>query len=113
MRRPLLILAAPALAAVLLLSSAASLSAQAGAPTVTTRVESRFPDGLHFDVTIAGPVEIAEARVRFRVLGERATRNAPLEFDPSRRMQAGPLGAHRHPPSATSRPAPRSSTLWR
>ena len=61
------------------------------APAVTTSVESRFPDGLHFDVTITGPVEIAEARVRFRVLGEQVTRNAPLEFEPGRRVQAGLL----------------------
>ena len=91
MRRPFLLLALPVLAVALMLSSAASASAQADGPTVTTSVESRFPDGLHFDVTITGPVEIAEARVRFRVLGEQVTRNAPLEFEPGRRVQAGLL----------------------
>lgn len=88
MRLPLLLFAAPLLAAALLLPGAASLSAQASGPAVTTHVESRFPDGLHFDVSITSAEEIVEARLRFRVLGEQVSRNAPLEFEPSRNVSA-------------------------
>ena len=88
MRRPLLLVAAPLLAAALLLPGVASLSAQTSGPSVSTNVESRFPDGLHFDVSITSAEEIAEARLRFLVLGEQVARNAPLEFEPSRSVSA-------------------------
>ncbi|MCY4623434.1 MAG: peptidase MA family metallohydrolase [Chloroflexi bacterium] len=52
----------------------------------TIQPQTEFPDGLRFDITLDAPVEIVEARLRFRVLGEQVSRNAPLEFDPASRV---------------------------
>ena len=85
MRRTLLLLAVPLLAAALVLSSANTASAQVGVQ-FTIQPQTEFPDGLRFDITLDAPVEIVEARLRFRVLGEQVSRNAPLEFDPASRV---------------------------
>ncbi len=57
----------------------------------TIQPRTEFPDGLRFDVTMDSPNEIVEARLRFRVLGEQVSRNAPLEFDPARQVEASLL----------------------
>ncbi len=71
--------------AAIVLSSGGTASAQAGVE-FTVLPRSEFPDGLHFDVSMNAPVEIVEARMRFRVLGEQVSRNAPLEFAPGRQV---------------------------
>ena len=85
MRRLRLFLAVPMLAAALALSSAGTATAQGGVQ-FTVQPRSEFPDGLRFDVAMRAPVEIVEARLRFRVLGEQVSRNAPLEFEPARQV---------------------------
>lgn len=86
MRNPLPFFAVPFLAAMLFMPGTASVSAQSSNPTVSTRVESRFPEGLYFDITITGTDEIVEGRLRYRVLGEQVSRYDPLEFEPARTL---------------------------
>ena len=87
MRRLPVLLSAPALAVLLLVLISHDASAQANGVEAITTVESRFPDGIAFDVAISSPVDIVEARVRYRVLGERVSRYAHLEFSPSRKIE--------------------------
>ena len=54
---------------------------------VTTVVRSRFPDGIRFDISVAGPRQIVDVRLRYRVLGERATRYDRLEFAPTPHLE--------------------------
>ena len=96
MRRLPVLLSAPALAVLLLVLISHDASAQANGVEAITTVESRFPDGIAFDVAISSPVDIVEARVRYRVLGERVSRYAHLEFSPSRKIETGPVRAHGH-----------------
>ena len=82
MRTPFHILAAALLAAALALSSAGAAAHEAAHFTVLAR--SEFPDGLRFDVAVDWHEQVAEARVRYRVLGEQVSRYGPLGFEPAR-----------------------------
>lgn len=90
MRRPLRLLAGTLLVVALALSSGEMASAQE-LPRFSVLAESRFPEGLHFDVSVDWREEIVEARVRFWVLGEQASRYAPLEIEPGREVRTGLL----------------------
>ena len=87
MHRHLLLSIPLLLAAVLYLLGPGDAAAQTSGVETTTIVESNFPDGIRFGVTIESAVEVVEARVRYRVLGERVSRYAPLEFAPSRTVE--------------------------
>ena len=87
MHRHLLLSIPLLLAAVLSLLGPGDAAAQTSGVETTTIVESNFPDGIRFGVTIESTVEVVEARVRYRVLGERVSRYAPLEFAPSRTIE--------------------------
>ncbi len=91
MRRAVLSATLLLVAAVSFLIVSGGTSAQSTGVSVTTTTESQFPDGILFHVSIASPVDIVEARVRFRVLGEQVTRNAPLEFTPSPNVESSLL----------------------
>ena len=91
MRRAVLSAAFLLVAAVSFLIVSGGTSAQSTGVSVTTTTESQFPDGIIFHVSISSPVDIVEARVRFRVLGEQVARNAPLEFTPSRNVESSLL----------------------
>lgn len=54
---------------------------------VTTIVRSDFPEGIRFDISISAPRKIVDVRVRYQVLGERATRNGRLEFEPASQLE--------------------------
>lgn len=52
----------------------------------TTTARSSFPDGIHFDISISGDQRIVSARLRYRVLGERATRYGRLQSEPTTKL---------------------------
>ena len=87
MRLPLPLIALAALFAFLLLLPLAALSAQAQQDgeirVLSHRVESRFPDSVHFFIEAAGPDEINDIRVYMKTIGQ-VSRSAyrPVEFDP-------------------------------
>ncbi len=83
----LLVLSATLL--VLLLPEVARAQEGAGVSDalVTTIVRSRFPDGIRFDISVSGSRQIVDVRLRYRVLGERATRYGRLDFEPTTQLE--------------------------
>lgn len=53
----------------------------------TTTPRSNFPDGIYFDIFVSGDQPIVDARLWYRVLGERATRYGRLQFEPTTRLE--------------------------
>ena len=88
--RNVLLLVVPAILLLLLPSSIAHAQEGAGVSDalVTTVVRSDFPDGIRFDISVASARKIVDVRVRYRVLGERATRNGRLEFEPTTQLES-------------------------
>lgn len=84
-----LLLILSAIFLVLLLPKIARAQEDAGVSDtlITTIVRSRFPDGIRFDISIAGSRQIVDVRLRYRVLGERATRYGRLQFEPTNRLE--------------------------
>jgi len=85
-----LLLMVSAILLLLLSSSVAYLQEGAGVSDtlVTTVVRSDFPDGISFDISVSLSRRIVDVRVRYRVLGERATRNGRLEFEPTTQLES-------------------------
>ena len=87
MRLPLPLIALAALFAFILLLPFAAVPAQAQQDgeirVLSHRVESRFPDSVHFFIEAAGPDEINDIRVYMKTIGQ-VSRSAyrPVEFDP-------------------------------
>jgi len=84
-----LLLVLSAILLVLLLPEVARAQEGAGVSDalVTTIVRSRFPDGIRFDISVSGSRKIVDVRLRYRVLGERATRYGRLDFEPTMQLE--------------------------
>ena len=84
-----LLLVLSAILLVLLLPEVARAQEGAGISDalVTTIVRSRFPDGIRFDISVSGSRKIVDVRLRYRVLGERATRYGRLDFEPTTQLE--------------------------
>ncbi len=52
-----------------------------------TTVQSRFPDGIRFGISVSAHKRIVNARLRYHVIGERVTRYDRLEFAPTTRLE--------------------------
>jgi hypothetical protein len=79
------------LIALLLLVSPEIARGQEGAgisdTLATTIVRSRFPDSIRFDISVAGPRQVIDVRLRYRVTGQRVTRYGRLEFEPTSQLE--------------------------
>ena len=84
-----LLLVLSAILLVLLLPEVARAQEGAGVSDalVTIIVRSRFPDGIRFDISVSGSRKIVDVRLRYRVLGERATRYGRLDFEPTTQLE--------------------------
>jgi hypothetical protein len=63
-------------------------AAQEGPRLLASSVESQFPKGILFRLEVAGPRDITEITLRFRLVAERFARYDRLEFAPSPSVRA-------------------------
>ncbi len=65
-----------------------TVAAQDGIQLLSSGVESRFPEGIFFQVAIAAPAPVTEITLQYRVLGESVSRYNTFEFESAPRAEA-------------------------
>ena len=87
-RRHGLVLALASLLLAVSLAVPQTAAAQDGIRLLSSDVESRFPQGIFFQVAIAAPAPVTEITLQYRVLGESVSRYNTFEFESARSAEA-------------------------
>ena len=86
LRRCVVIVAALALAAGL--AHAPTVAAQGAIELLSSDYESRFPEGIFFQVAVSAPAPVTEITLQYRVVGESVSRYNTFEFESARSAEA-------------------------
>ena len=65
-----------------------TVAAQDAIQLLSSEVESRFPEGIFFQVAVSAPAAVTEITLQYRVLGESVSRYNTFEFESARSAEA-------------------------